>query len=245
MSKIDPKKLEYEGCDLEAMAQAPNYYNWIISIIKPYIGKVVVEVGAGSGSFSKHLLTLPVRHALLIEPTKNMYKHLVRLAQEGTSRKPTITTYNSYLSGIRAQVSRAKPDTFVYINVFEHIEDDQRELNLVYELLPKGGHAIIFVPAHQLLFGEFDRRVGHFRRYSKSRLLQLVRSAGMEVTMVRRMDMPGTIPWLLNFVLLRRSTLNPGLVSIYDRFLVPIIRTVESFAPIPFGKNLLIIARKR
>src|SRR4051812_30371942 len=52
----------YPGRELESMVFAANYHRWILDIFRPYLGKRIVEVGAGSGSFSELLLeTRPER----------------------------------------------------------------------------------------------------------------------------------------------------------------------------------------
>ena len=47
----------------------------------------------------------------------------------------------------------------------EHIEDDIVELRSVYEKLKDNGNLIIMVPRHQKLYSNFDKSIGHFRRY--------------------------------------------------------------------------------
>lgn len=245
MSKIDPKTLAYEGADLEAMSQATNYYRWLIKIIRPYIGDSVVEVGAGSGSFSKQLLGLKPKNATLIEPAKNMFALLKQTVKEYATKGTKVTTINAYMDKAQVKVKTLDPDTFIYINVFEHIEDDLKELKMIKKILSKNGHIIIFVPALQALFSDFDESIGHFRRYSKKSVTELAEKAGLEIVKVQYMDMVGVLPWLLSFKLMKKKTLTPGLVSIYDSFGVPVIKTVESFIPAPFGKNVLLIARKK
>jgi len=245
MSKIDPKLLTYEGCDLEAMSQAPNYYGWLIGIIKPYIGKAVVEVGAGSGSFSRQLLAMQPKRAVFIEPTKNMFKLLKQTVEQYKTKATEAKVYNAYLSDIATQLRADQPDTFIYINVFEHIEDDLKELKTIKDLLPAGGHVIIFVPAHQALFSEFDASIGHFRRYSKRTVTQLAEDAGLEILQTRYMDMAGTLPWWFSFKVMKSKKLTPKLVGVYDMFCIPIIKTLETVVPAQFGKNVLLVARKK
>ena len=43
----------YAGRDLESMSFARNYHRWILDTFAPYLGTRLVEVGAGSGSFSR------------------------------------------------------------------------------------------------------------------------------------------------------------------------------------------------
>ncbi len=245
MSKIDPETLAYEGCDLEAMSEATRYYQWLISKIKPYIGDNVVEVGAGSGSFSRQLLGLSPKAVILVEPAKNMFKKLKETVKENKPKATTVTTHNAYMNEVQEKVAKTKPDTFIYVNVFEHIEDDVKELKMIKKMLKPGGHAIIFVPAHQALFSEFDESIGHYRRYDKKSVMELAKNAGMEIVKVEYMDMIGVVPWFASFKLLKRKKLTPSLIAKYDRFCVPVIRTVEDIVPgTPFGKNVLLVARK-
>src|SRR5688572_14945435 len=66
----------YSGTELESMALAVNYSRWILDRLKPFIGKHVVEVGAGHGSFSKLLLETNPASMTLIEPSLNLYTSL-------------------------------------------------------------------------------------------------------------------------------------------------------------------------
>ncbi len=70
------EKHGYAGKDLEAMSFAVNYHRWILSIFEPYLGKRVVEVGAGTGSFSELLLEQRLESLALVEPSTAMYQQL-------------------------------------------------------------------------------------------------------------------------------------------------------------------------
>ena len=69
-------------------------------------------------------------------------------------------------------------NTIIYFNVLEHIETDILEIENSIQKLNIGGHLIILVPAHQMLYGKLDKVVGHYRRYDinfflKKKLFQL------------------------------------------------------------------------
>ena len=238
------EEFKYEGNDLEAMLVAENYYRWIFDDIKPYVGKSVVEVGSGVGSFSKLILETNPKTLHLIEPSADMHKQLAKNISDKTPANTKVHTHNGYLSESEASIKSDKPDTFIYINVFEHIEDDTTEMKKIADLLAPGGHAVIFVPALQALYSNFDKSIGHFRRYNKKSLKQLCANAGLEVVDIRYRDIFGILSWWLNFVLLKRQGLTPSLVKSYDQHFVPVIRGVESKVRVPLGKNLLLIAKK-
>ena len=58
-------------------------------------------------------------------------------------------------------------DCILYIDVLEHIEDDRAQIDAAARLVRGGGHVVILSPAHHWLFSEFDKSIGHFRRYNK------------------------------------------------------------------------------
>ena len=99
------------------------------------------------------------------------------------------------------------------------------------------------LPALQGLYSKADKELGHFRRYRKKSLRELVEQAGFEVRRIRYFDIAGIIPWYVYFVLMRRS-IGRSPVSLYDRLVVPVMRPIERLITPPIGKNLLLVARK-
>jgi len=225
----------YPGKELEALSVAVNYHRWIVDEIEQYLGKTVAEVGAGVGSVSRLILEKNVAMLLAFEPSRNLYP----LLQENLSAEERVRTINDFFSP-RYETGL---DSVLYINVLEHIEDDRAELARSLAALRQGGHLVIFVPALSWLHSDFDRQIGHYRRYTKSGLCRLVEDAGFHLAKVRYFDVAGILPWYVNFVLLRNS-IGSGSVSLYDRLVVPVMRAVESVLPPPVGKNVLLVARK-
>ena len=60
-----------------------------------------------------------------------------------------------------------KYDTILYLHVLEHIKNDQNEIKEAKKRLKKGGHLLFMVPAHQKIYSNLDRAVGHYRRYER------------------------------------------------------------------------------
>jgi SAM-dependent methyltransferase len=71
-------------------------------------------------------------------------------------------------------------DVVAAFEVLEHIEDDAGALVRWTERLRPGGHVLLSVPAWQERFGSADVRVGHFRRYDRATLVELLVDAGLE-----------------------------------------------------------------
>ncbi len=227
---------DYLGTDLEAMLCADNYNQWIFDALQPYLGDKIAEVGAGQGNFTRLLFEQHHGEVHCFEPSRNMFP----LLEEQFRDSDRVKLDNHFFVG-KDHVGAF--DTMVYVNVLEHIEHDLDELKGAWQALQPGGHLLIYVPALMALFSESDRQMGHFRRYRRSGLRQLVEAAGFNTLTCRYYDSVGALGWWVNCVLLKRG-LNKNAVFVYDRFVVPWLRRLESLVAPPLGKNVLLIARK-
>lgn len=236
-SRTEKRHTTYPGKELEALSVARNYHRWIVGEIASYLGRRVAEVGAGVGSVSELILERDVDELFAFEPSGNMYPVLAGKL----GRETRVTLINDFFS---PRYSAGNFDSVVYINVLEHIEDDRAELTQAFESLSPGGHLAVFVPACSWLYSDFDRQIGHFRRYTKPGLCERVTTAGFTVVKARHFDIAGIIPWYVNFVLFGADSIGGRSVALYDRLIVPVMRVVEGVIPPPAGKNVLLIARK-
>ena len=236
----------YPGRELEAMDEARNYHLWILRVFEPFLGAHLVEVGAGVGSFSKLILSRHDCQSLaLVEPSRTQYEQLA-IHSRRLATRARLELYNTTFAEAAPIIkARQVPDSVIYVNVLEHIADDEAELATIRQTLSDGGHALIFVPALPWLYGAFDQHVGHFRRYKKSELEEKLRRAGFEIVKTSYFDFPGIAPWLIKYCLLRSQSMEPAAVRLYDRLVVPVVSRMELRLPPPIGKNLLAIAAKR
>jgi SAM-dependent methyltransferase len=239
MTDPTPQQLVYEGRDLEAMSHAERYHRWILDMLRPYLGTRLLEAGAGAGDVAALLADLlPAARILALEPSENVGPRLLRRF----AGHPRIAARQAYLADV-AEERQASLDAILYINVLEHVEDDAGELSLARACLRPGGHVCVFVPALPWLYSDFDRRLGHYRRYTRASLRGAAQAAGLEVVRLHYCDLPGILPWL---VLMKwfGGSLRPAAVASYDRLAVPVIRLLEGWLRPPLGKNLLLVARR-
>src|SRR3546814_10271932 len=66
-------------------------------------------------------------------------------------------------------------------DVLEHIEDDRLAIQEWIRWLAPNGKTILSVPAHRSRWGAGDVWAGHYRRYDRNDVEQLLVSCGMEV----------------------------------------------------------------
>jgi SAM-dependent methyltransferase len=135
-------------------------------------------------------------------------------------------------------------DSAVMINVLEHIPDDQAALAAIHDGLRPGGTLAVFVPAYEALYSEFDRSIGHFRRYRRSTLVQALTGAGFELVDIRYFSLPGAIAWFTIARVLNRPPTSSGITQLYDRVGIPVLRRVEGRWRPPAGQSLLAIGRR-
>ena len=231
----------YAGHDLEVLSGLAHYHDWIMDHFAPFVRGAVIEYGAGNGNISARLRPLAARLDL-VEPSPALVPSL----RERFRGDAAVAVRDSNLESHIAAVPANAYDCAVLVNVLEHIADDAEALRALFRILKPGGTLLLFVPALPFLFSRLDSFYGHFRRYRRDALARLVADAGFEVGKARYLDMLGVAPWWLLNTLGGAVTFNPVLVRLYDRFGVPLTRAIERLLGVPpFGKNVVLIARKK
>ncbi|MBA4259730.1 MAG: hypothetical protein C0446_11250 [Chitinophaga sp.] len=67
-------------------------------------------------------------------------------------------------------------DLVCAFDVIEHVADDTKAVEEMMRVCKPGGHIAITVPAYAFLWGEHDEINQHFRRYTKTELLKLLKT---------------------------------------------------------------------
>lgn len=236
-------RLFYEGADLESLDFFNNYNTWIFEHLSDYLGKNILEVGAGTGNISTFILeNFKVNEFFAIEPS-NLHADLVKRLKDCESHTLKIKTFDGSLVDSKDILKNKGIDTIVYSNVLEHVEDDQEELKLAFEVLEENGNILTFSPAMPFLMSKFDKSIGHYRRYTKKEMETKMKNAGFEIVRSYYFDFIGMFLWFLNYTILGDKKVNPKKGKIFDKFFVPIIKR-EPNKLLPFGKNVLCVGKK-
>lgn len=218
---------------LDTLDDAVNYMRWIVDLARPALRGPILEIGAGYGTFTAAFADVASVHA--VEP--GALGSAVLRERFGDDARVSVTT------GVIDDLPPGPAyGSAVMINVLEHIEDDVAALQAVRSRLLPGGGIAIWVPAFQLLYSDFDRDLGHHRRYRKAELRRVAERAGFRITDARYVNAPGFFSWLLITRLLKQRPTAGPLVTIFDRFVVPVVRRIESIVRPPFGQSILLLA---
>jgi SAM-dependent methyltransferase len=216
------------------MAQADAYNAWLFARAEPYLGRRVLDAGAGIGTFTE--LAAPGREVVAAEPDAASAAALAD--RFGDRPNVEVLPLDATELGRRAA---GDFDSVVCFNVLEHIADDDEALRALRRLLRPGGRLLLLVPAHPVLFGETDRTVLHERRYAKRPLRRQLQAAGFAVDELRHVNPVGALGWLVSSRLLRRREVPAGPLRLYDH-VVPVLRALDR-VPFPFGLSLWAVAR--
>lgn len=222
------------GTTLNRMATADRYNAWLLERALPYLGRRVLDAGAGIGTFTAQVAK--GHDVVAVEPDPGS-AHLLR---QRFASSPAVTVVEADARDLDAEALGAF-DSVLCFNVLEHVADDVAALRRFRDLLRPGGVALVLVPAHPVLYGDIDRTVGHERRYTKGGVSRVLRSAGFTVEKLHHVNPVGTLGWFLAGRVLHRTEVPAGPLRLYD-LVVPVIRWLDR-VQLPFGLSLWAVAR--
>ena len=148
----------YPETATERFDKANFHIRYCLSKIKKFIKGDILEVGAGCGSFTRNYYKPSFKSITLTDTDEKNISTLKDIFQN----KKNIEVLNKSVSEIEK-----KFNTILYLHVLEHIEEDIKEIEEATKKLAEGGYLIIMAPAHQKIYCNLDKAVGHFRRYEK------------------------------------------------------------------------------
>jgi SAM-dependent methyltransferase len=125
----------------------------------------VLDVGAGSGFFSRHLLDrTPCREAVCVDP------NYAKETSEDQNGKPI-----SFVHGI----DKFDGHLVLMMDVLEHVPDDVGLLRDYASRVPRGTRILITVPAMPWMWSGHDVFLEHYRRYTTASMSRVIEAAGL------------------------------------------------------------------
>ena len=138
----------YPGRELDLFAHARNWKRYIKDEISGYTRGRVLEVGAGIGSTTAALNDGTARFWVCLEPDQTLAR---RLKERLRSTIEEVRVH-VIVGSLRTFIDVPCFDCILYVDVLEHIEDDQAQIEAAARLVRPGGRIVILAPAHGWLF---------------------------------------------------------------------------------------------
>jgi len=234
----DDNKYNYVGSELYLFENAKNWKFYLKSMIRKHFKSPVLEVGAGLGGTTKVFCDNNFEWYCL-EPDDELLEKL----ENKIIQKELPGSCHPLRGTINSIPIEMKFSTILYVDVLEHIEKDEMELCNACDHLQDGGNLILIAPAHSFLMSPFDHAIGHFRRYTKKGLNDIV-PANMQLLFLGYLDSCGMIASLINKIFLRNKLPSKAQIIFWDRAMVRISTVVDRILFFYIGKSVLGVWRK-
>src|SRR5215469_11288861 len=232
-------ELTYAGKELSLFSKAVNWKKYLASKIRPFLGRRIVEVGAGIGATASILCDGLQQEWICLEPDpvlRNEIEALIAVHQLPTCCR----TRGGFVKDLNVCPAI---DSFLYIDVLEHIREDRDELQSAAERLAPGGTVIVLSPTFSFLYSPFDRAIGHHRRYDKPTLVDLT-PRGCCVETIFYLDSVGIATSLFNKIALRQLLPNENQILFWDRWLIPLSRRADPIIGYRVGRSIVCVWKK-
>ena len=165
LSFMDLKELDLLGADQEHHWYYASKSRALRRALGNYEPRHILDVGAGSGFFSRVLLRdTAAQSAVCVDPGYDNDRSELYLEK-------------------RLVFSRTIPaeeaDLVLLMDVLEHVDDDVRLLREVRSRIGPQARFIVSVPAFSWLWSRHDEFLGHRRRYTRQGLCAALAAAGL------------------------------------------------------------------
>ncbi|HEY6718649.1 MAG TPA: methyltransferase domain-containing protein [Reyranella sp.] len=147
------------------------YYRAKAAALRRAVGRLtprrILDVGAGSGFFSRHLLAeTGAQSALCVDigyPNER---------DDSVAGKPVL---------YRRDTGPTDCDLVLMMDVLEHVDDDRGLVRHYAAKVPSGAHFLVTVPAFQFLWSGHDVFLEHKRRYRLAEIETTMHDAGLQI----------------------------------------------------------------
>jgi 2-polyprenyl-3-methyl-5-hydroxy-6-metoxy-1,4-benzoquinol methylase len=236
------KLSDYEGhINLETAIKRKNFSNWVFDETASELKGDILEIGSGLGTYSKRIIENHPHSKIVLSDISEHY--VKNLEKKFLSKNVSIHKLDLNKKEDFSNIGYEKFDSIIAINVLEHVEDDLLALNELNKMLKKDGTLIILVPANKFLYNIIDKSIGHWRRYTKNEISIKLSESNFLVDKIFSFNLLGIIGWYLNGNIFKKSEINKGASSLFDK-LVPTMKILEKIFRKKIGLSIICYNKK-
>lgn len=245
--------ISYPATLFEEISETPGFWSIgrtseILKELHAVGVRSLVEVGAGSGDLALGLTSAGI-DVVAIEPLMSGCINISR---------HNVTTFCSTLEELK--LPELAIPAYGAFDVLEHLEHPENVVSEMHRTLVSGGYLFVTVPTGSWLWGHIDDALGHYKRYKKSEIEDLLAGQGFEIRSSRYLFLSLVIPAFLlralpyrlkisssqsnTFRNLKRTQSPIGFASKIGSAILRLDSLVSKFLNLPYGLSCLVVARK-
>lgn len=245
-----------QDIEYKKMYELEDSYWWYVgrravirSVIKHYCvinGGIIVDVGCGTGTnlgllgeFSKTVIGLDTAPQAIAYCAARGFRNTKLI--DNSSQLP---------------FQDGSVELVTLLDVLEHVENESKTLSEVWRILNRGGTLLLTLPAYQFLWSEHDIALHHFRRYTASRIRELLEKNGFSIVKCSYVIV-SQFPIILAYRIVK-GILNifipatpktshvrlPFFLNNFFIFLLQIESKLIHRINFPFGTSIIVVAKK-
>ncbi|MCP3683059.1 MAG: class I SAM-dependent methyltransferase [bacterium] len=135
------------------------------SVIKDYSKNTpCLEIGCGN------MPRIPIKGSFFVDSNEESIKKLNELGGKGVLAQAETLPFSDSKFGVVCA-----------FNLLEHVENDKLLVKEIRRVLKKDGKFMFSVPVNMEHWTDFDKKVGHFRRYKPEELNMLLEEEGFKI----------------------------------------------------------------
>lgn len=228
---------------LDLFAEAHRFNEWMFSTLSRYCTDNILEIGSGIGNISR--LLLEKYEKVSLSDLRESYCDILKKKFQHDGHLQNV--YQLDLGERDLQKSRAmligQFDSVIASNVVEHVENDGLAIRNCYDMLKLKGRLVVLVPAYGFLYNGLDRELGHFKRYSRATMTDLLQKEGFSIVHSQYFNAAGIFGWWLAGSVQKKTLLPKNQLNLYNK-LIPFIRLIDKISFSKMGLSLIVVGEK-
>jgi len=169
-------------------------YYYLLKLVNKWIpdlkNKKVLDVGCGVGTMALYMATKGAKQVLGIDISERA------ICLANYTKRELVLNKKASFECVELEKGKGDCDVVTCCEVIEHIEDDLKFLKKIRTHLKQDGIFILSTPSKENFlnridyFEDFDKKVGHLRRYSKEELEELLKKADFKILEIKQQEGP-------------------------------------------------------